>query len=426
MKLISSKSDCLEGSVKVPKSKSHTLRAVIFASLADGKSVIKEPLVSPDAISCINACRMLGAVIDDHKDHEWVIEGTAGRLNQPKKPIDVGNSGITLRFIAGIAANLDGIVEITGDDSIKNNRQMSQVIKAINDLGGRAVSKEKQGYAPMLIKGPIRGGITEIDGSDSQAVSACLLASLLCKNPVEIHVKNPGETPWIGLNLSWFGRLGIKCAHNGFKAYYMPGCQHFKGFSISVPGDFSSAAFPMAAAIMTPGSKLELQGLDMLDSQGDKAIINILHKMGAKITTSASGIIAFSSTLKGIEIDANDFIDAIPILSVLGCYAEGKTIIKNAAVARTKESDRLSAMPKELAKMGAFIEEQHDRIIIHHSRLKGAELDSHNDHRVALSLAVAGMIAEGKTIINNSECISKTYARFPQDINKCGAEIISE
>jgi len=423
IKILAEKSENLSGRVNVPPSKSHTLRAVIFGTIASGKSIIRNPLISPDAKACVEACRLLGAEIDDSDNEKWVVEGTKGKLKVPEKSIDVGNSGITLRLISGVASNCRGSVEITGDESIRANRPMEQVIKAINDLGGYAVSKRGNGFAPLVIKGPINGGFTEIRGEDSQPVSACMFASLLCKGDVEIKVNDAGEKPWIGMNLFWFDKLGLKYKHKDYGHYWLEGNQEIKGFDARIPGDFSSAAFPLAAGIMVSGSKVELNGLDMEDIQGDKEIIDVLKKMGAKIEVFRDKIIAENSVLRGIEIDVNNFIDAVPILAVIGCSADGKTTIKNAGVARKKESDRLSVMVKELRKMGAKIKEFGDSIVVEKSELYGAEVDSYNDHRVALALAVAGMAAEGKTIIKGAECIEKTYGSFPSDMKMMGAKV---
>lgn len=422
IKILVEKSENLSGKVNVPASKSHTLRAVIFGAIASGRSTIRNPLISPDAKACVKACRLLGAEINDSDDKEWDVKGTGGELKVPEKAIDAGNSGITLRLISGIASNCNGSVEITGDESIRSNRPMEQVIKAINDLGGYADSIRGNGYAPLIIKGPIKGGVTEIRGEDSQPVSACIFASLLCKGDVEIKVVDAGEKPWIGMNFSWFDRLGLKYRHEDYGHYWLTGKQEIKGFNAVIPGDFSSAAFPLAAGVMVPGSRIELNGLDMNDAQGDKEIVNVLKRMGARIDVFEGKIVVEASKLNGIEIDVNDFIDAVPVLAVVGCYADGKTIIKNAGAARKKESDRLNAMVKELNKMGARIKEFEDSIVVEKSELYGAEVDAHNDHRVALALAVAGMTAEGKTAIKGAECIEKTYGSFPNELNAVGAK----
>lgn len=417
-----SKTKSLKGKIEIPSSKSHTLRALIFATIAEGKSIIKNPLSSPDADSCAKACQILGAKIS-RKGKAWVVEGTAGNLKIPKEEINVGNSGITLRFIAGVASNCKGKLVMTGDASIQSNRPMQTMIQALSNLGVKVSSLKNNGYAPISIQGPLKGGFTTVEGHDSQPVSGLLIGSLLAEKDTEVKVVNAGEKPWVGMTLHWFDMLGLKYANKDYEHYKVQARQKIKSFSKYVPGDFSSAAFPLAAAIITPESKLEILGLDMADCQGDKELVNVLKKMGAKIEVKKESIIAKSSILKGIEVNVNDFIDAVPILAVIGCFAEGKTVIKNAEIAKHKESNRLAVMESELRKMGASISQTSDGLIIKKSRLRGAAVDSHNDHRVAMALAVAGLAAEGETTINNTECIKKTFGNFSQVMRKAGAKI---
>ncbi len=422
MKLEINKTESLQGKIEIPASKSHTLRALIFATIAKGKSIIKNPLNSPDADVCAKACQLLGAKIS-RKGKNWKLEGTAGNLKTPKEEINVGNSGITLRFITGVASNCKGKLLITGDASIQSNRPMQTMIEALNKLGAKASSLKNNGYAPISVQGPLKGGFTTVEGHDSQPVSGLLIGSLLAEKDTEIKVVNAGEKPWVGMTLHWFDMLGLKYVNKDYEYYKIPAKQEIKPFTKHVPWDFSSAAFPLAAAIITPNSKLELLGLDMTDCQGDKELVNVLKMMGANIEIKKESITIKSSSLKGIEIDINDFIDAVPILAVIGCFAEGKTIIKNAGIARHKESNRLSAMESELKKMGAKIKQTSDGLIIEKSELKGAVVESYNDHRIAMALAIAGLAAKGTTIVKNTDCIAKTFGNFSETMRRTGAKI---
>lgn len=422
MKLEIKKIESLRGKIEIPPSKSHTLRALIFATIAEGKSIIKNPLDSPDADACVKACQLLGAKIN-RKGKTWFVEGTAGKLQTPKEEINVGNSGITLRFIAGAASSCKGRLVITGDASIQNNRPMRTMAEALNNLGAKVSSLRNKGYAPISIQGPLRGGFTTVEGQDSQPVSGLLIGGLLAEEDTEIKVVNAGEKPWVGMTLHWFDMLNLKYTNKNYEHYKIPAKQKIKAFRKHVPGDFSSAAFPLAAAIITPNSKLELLGLDMTDCQGDKELVNVLIKMGAKIEIKKESIIVSSSSLKGIKVDVNDFIDTVPILAVIGCFAEGKTIIKNAEIAKHKESNRLAVMESELRKMGASIRQTGDGLIIEKSRLRGTIVNSHNDHRVAMALTVAGLAAEEATTIKNTNCIKKTFDNFSQVMRKAGANI---
>lgn len=414
----------LSGIIAIPASKSHTLRALLFASLAKGTSIIKNYLPSKDAEAMISACRLFGAKIDLSATG-IVIEGLNGKVTTTEDVIYAGNSGIVLRFCAAIGALGKHPVVITGDHSIRHQRPMHSLLNGLSQLGVTAISMRDDGYAPVIIQGPIKFNKAEIFGEDSQPVSALLIASAFANHPIEINVKNPGEKPWIALTLHWFDRLRIPYEQSQFEKYLLFGNAHYEGFNYTVPGDFSSAAFPIAAALIT-GSELTLTNIDMSDPQGDKELISTLQKMGAKIIIdekNRSLRIQKESALIGITVDINNFIDAITILAVVACFAEGETLILNGAIAKQKECDRIACIVKELKKMGADISETDDGILIQKSKLHGAKVYSHQDHRMAMSLAVAALGADGETEISDIDCISKTYPSFLEDFNRIGAEI---
>ena len=395
------KASTLRGDIVIPPSKSHTLRAILFASLAGGESIIHHPLDSPDATAMMRACELLGAKIQLQKN-QIIISGVAGKPRSPADVIDAGNSGIVLRFIAAVAALTSGDAVITGDDSIRTNRPIKP-----------------------LLEGPLQAGEAHLNGEDSQPVSALLIAAAFVSGATTIHVSNPGEKPWIDLTLDWFDRLGIKYERKGYAKYQIFGGSRYAGFEYDIPGDFSSAAFSLVAALITR-SELTLHHLDWNDSQGDKAIFSILEKMGAQFVIYPEKkciCVKKSERLKGITIDINDCIDALPILSVLACFAEGETRLTGAAIARAKECDRLSAMTQELQKMGAIISEMHDGLIIQGAPLHASTVESHNDHRVALSLAVAALATPGEITILNTNCITKSYPNFANNFQKIGANI---
>ncbi len=262
-------------------------------------------------------------------------------------------------------------------------------------------------------------------GEDSQPVSAMLIACSLLHGQSTIEVSNPGEKPWIDLTLFWLKKFGIHITHQDYARYTVPGNARIEGFTMAIPGDFSSAAFPIAAALVT-NSELTLANIDMDDCQGDKKLIEVLQQMGARIEIDDAKKtlhVRKDSKLQGMRIDVNDFIDATPILSVIGCYAEGTTEIVNASIARKKESDRLHAMATELKKMGANIEEKPDGLLISRSQLKGAHVTSWRDHRIAMSLSIAALGAHGETLVDGAECVSKTYPAFAHDFRAIGAAI---
>ncbi len=416
----------VKGSLAVPPSKSHTIRAILFGALAEGKSAIRHPLDSPDTDAMIHAVAALGAKIARDKD-SLVIEGFGGRPRVPDNVIESGNSGQVLRFIGALGGLMPHYTVITGDASIRHNRPVKPLLSAMAELGAFAESARGDGYAPIIVKGPFTKQKASLEGADSQPVSGLLIAAAFASHPIELTVINPGEKPWIDLTLDWLRKLGIPYSMRDYAWYRMEGGARIQGFSYDVPGDFSTAAFPIAAALLT-GSELELANLDMGDVQGDKAIIRVLQEMGAvfDIDSKRRTLKVKKSHLKGIRIDINDFVDALPILAVVGCFAEGKTEIVNAAIARKKESDRIHAIAHELKKMGAKIEERPDGLVIEHSILRGAVLDTYHDHRLVLSLSVAALAAESPSVVCNVECAAKTYGSFFEDFRGIGARLERE
>lgn len=414
----------VHGCITVPASKSQTLRAILFASLAKGKSTISEYLDSPDTEAMIKACRLFGARINQDPRH-IEIEGLNGSIANIKTSIDAGNSGIVLRFCSAIGALAASPVVITGDHSIQNQRPMKPLLEGLRQLGVKAVSMRGNGYAPVMIQGPLHPGSATLLGHDSQPVSALLIASAFTSGPSEINVLEPGEKPWVGLTLDWFDRLGVAYTNHDFQRYALKGGARYSGFAYTVPGDLSTAAYPIAAALITR-SELIIRNVDMQDAQGDKRLIRIFQEMGANIEidgTAKTIYVKKQSSLSGIRVDVNDFIDGITILAAVACFAEGETHIYNGAIAKQKECNRIHCIATELKKMGADITETEDGLIIRKSILKGASLQTYGDHRMALSLAVAALGAAGESKIHYTECIAKTYNAFVNDFNALGAHI---
>lgn len=424
MTLFRMRRSSLKGTIAIPPSKSHTLRAVLFAAMARGRSEVRQYLHSPDAHAMIAAMRQLGASIEVLPDR-LRIEGLGGKVQCAENVVDAGNSGLVLRFIGALAALAPTYTVITGDHSIRHHRPVKPLLQALTALGAFAVSSRLDGMAPIIVKGPIRSGHATLCGEDSQPVSALLIAAAFLEGATTLTVTGAGEKPWIDLTLSWLRRFGVEVSHVDYSSYTIQGCGGFPGFDMDIPGDLSSAAFPIAAALIT-GSELSLTHVDLNDCQGDKKIIDVLIAMGAKIEWNEKEktlTVRKGARLCGMKIDVNDFIDAVPVLSAIACFAQGNTEIVNAAIARKKESDRLHSIAVELRKMGAQIEEREEGLLITPGPLKGASVESHRDHRIAMALSVAAMGAEGETTIAGTECVEKTYPHFARDFRNCGASI---
>lgn len=418
------KKSTLQGDLVIPASKSQTLRAILFAALAEGRSTIHNYLPSPDTLAMIKACQLFGASIEV-SSKKIEIEGIKGIISSIEDVVHAGNSGIVLRFCTAVAALSCRPAVVTGDFSIRHQRPMKPMLDALSQLGVSATSMRGDHYAPLILNGPILAGSAIIQGEDSQHVSALLIAAAFVAGPIELRVTNPGELPWVALTLDWFDRLGILYENHGFEMFRLIGPARYPGFEYVVPGDLSSLAFPVAAALVT-NSEVTIHNVDLSDCQGDKELVAIFQKMGANIESDPEHKILRvkkGRPLLGISVDINDCVDAITILAVVACFAEGETHIKNAAVAAQKECNRILGITEQLGKMGADITATPDGLIIKKSSLKGSMLESYQDHRMLMSLAVAGLAAEGESTIASVECVSKTFPTFVQDFTAVGAAI---
>lgn len=415
----------LAGKVTLPSSKSHTLRSLVFAALSHESSSIIDPLPSPDTDAMISALALLGVPIQKEPGR-LSVKGLGGIFKQAEDVIDCGNSGQVLRFIGALSGLMPHYTILTGDASIRSRRPALPLLSALEQLGAFATSSRGNGLAPLIIKGPWTHQKARLCGADSQPVSGLLIAAAFHSQPTQFFVDNPGETPWIDLTLSWLDRFNIPYARNGYTFYEIQGNATMQGFSYQVPGDLSTAAFPTAAALITR-SDLTIDNIDLTDVQGDKQIFPILEAMGACFLYDSKKkqlqVFGSRSTLAGGCIDINPCIDALPILSVLGCFCTHPLTLVNGRIARQKESDRIYAICKELKKMGASIEEQEDGLTVCPSSLKGTLLETHADHRIALSLSMAALGADGPSVLEGMECTRKTYSSFLADFQNLGAQI---
>ena len=412
----------LEGTVAIPASKSHTIRGLLLGGLATGVSVFEAPLDSFDTRSAMQAMRAFGADITEEQDR-WVVTGCSGRPRVPADMLDVGNSGTTLYLAMGTAALVDGITVITGDEQIRR-RSAQPLIDALEGLGATVVSTRGNGMAPLVVTGPLTGGTTTVRGVSSQYVSSLLLACPLAAGASEIEVIELNEHPYVRMTLSWLENVGATVeASNDLARFRIPGGQAYRSFERRIPGDFSTAAFPLCAGVLS-GGEVTLTGLDPDDPQGDKAVIDILRRMGADIEVAADGITIRGGTpLRGIEVDMNAIPDAIPMLAATACFATGETVLGNVPQAREKETDRIAVMAAELAKLGADVTELPDGLVIRGGGLGGGSVCGHGDHRVVMALIVAGLAAEGTVEVDTAEAAGVTYPGFWDDMRGLGADV---
>jgi len=416
----------LSGGVTIPGSKSHTIRGLILGMLAPGTSVLQGPLDSSDTRSCIGACRAMGAQIECLDADTWQIHGTGGRPLSPGAPIDVGNSGTTLYLAMTAGALADGEIEFTGDEQIRR-RSAAPLLDALAQLGARAYSRAGNGCAPLIVGGGLRGGHVSIECPTSQYLSSLLIGCPLAEADTIIDVPLLHERPYVRMTMGWLRELGIQFdAREDLSRVEVPGGQQYPAFQRAVPADFSSATFFLVAAAVT-GSRLFLRGLDMQDTQGDKAVVGMLEQMGCTVTIEPDGLwIEGPRELKGCTFDLNATPDALPAMAVAGSLATGETRLLNVPQARIKETDRIEATACELRKLGADVEELPDGLVLHGGRLRGAEVDGRDDHRLVMALAVAGLVAEGATVVDTAEAVAITFPQFVDLMQQTGASILHQ
>ena len=413
----------MNGTVAIPGSKSHTIRAVAIASLTSGKSTIRNPLISDDTISAVNCYRALGAKVDTSNQNVWNVTGTAGKVAAPTEPIDVGNSGTTIRLAISTAAltGPDDSVQLTGDSQICS-RPVGPLLKSLNDLGAKAISKNNNGSPPVIVSGRLTGAATTIECLSSQYLSSLLLATPLADGDSEINVALLNEPDYVQITLDWLDSQGIEYENQQLASFKIKGGQRYRAFDSTISADFSSATFFVCAAAILDAD-ITLTGLDFSDSQPDKAVTDYLRTMGADITIGKETVRVKGSSLTGTTIDMNRTPDALPAMAVVAAFAKGITKLFNVPQARSKETDRINCMARELAKMGVKTEELPDGIIIHGSAPKPAVLNGRGDHRIVMALSIAGMAIDGKMTIDTAEAVGVTFPDYAKLMKSLGANI---
>jgi len=395
----------------------------MLATLAEGNSRVRGALSAGDGASALRVARTFGANVNEYEG-ALTISGIGNALDSGERECDCGNSGTSMRLFAGAAALSDKPRRFDGDASLRG-RLMWPLLDALGELGATYVLLEDGRDVPFIVNGPIRGGHTSVSGVTSQFVSSLLLCTPLASGDSVITVENLNEKPYVDLTLWWLRRMGIAFrASEDYTEFRIQGGQSYKPFDIDIPGDFSSATFPAVAAAVC-GSRVTLTGLDFSDPQGDKRVFDMLERLGVGVQHGPTGVTVESvgRRPRGADIDLNANPDALPALAVLGTVAEGETRLSNVPQARLKETDRISVMARELGAMGADIREEPDALVVRQSELRGATVNGYDDHRVVMSLALAGLIAEGETVIEGADAAQVTYPRFLDDLRSMGADI---
>jgi 3-phosphoshikimate 1-carboxyvinyltransferase len=418
----------LEGEVCAPPSKAYTQRMLIAASLSLGTSKISGPLVSDDTEATLRAVKALGARVGA-ADACWTVEG-AKPLRSSAEPIDCGESGATLRFMIPVAALAEEPTVFVFGKSLER-RPIEPLLTSLEELGVEAsMQKVKGDKSSIRVKGGgIRGGKTSIRGDiSSQFVSGLMFACPMARMDTDITLTTPLESKgYVQMTQNVLAKHGVEvAASEDLSKLRIPSSQTYKPCDHRVPGDFSSVAFLLAAAAITQ-SKVTVKNLDYETVQGDKAIVGILKRMGArgKVCSNEIRIEGGNSLLEAVDVNAKNIPDLVPVCAVLACYAKGTSRIHDARRLRYKESDRLLSLYAELGRMGADIKMDEDSLTVEGPcTLHGARIDSHGDHRIAMACAVAALGAQGETTISDADCVKKSYPGFFKDLRKLGADVI--
>ncbi len=415
----------VEGEVEAQPSKSYTHRYFSLALLADGKSRIRNPLLSLDTKATLRAVQVLGGEVEISSDSVEIV-GTGGELSPRGNKIDVGNSGTTLRIMTAISSLTPEKIQLTGDQSILE-RPMGPLVDSLNDLDVSAECQGRDGRPPVLVGGDLVGGETVITGDvSSQFISALLIAGLRSEVGIDLEIEEDLKSkPYVEITLKTIEEAGgVVKPSSSLLSYNIPGEQSLEPMDCSVPGDYSSAAFILCAGALSPEG-VKVNNLDPEDVQGDRRIIDLLEDFGASVYVEDDAVrVVGRENISGIDADCSDNPDLVPILTVLGALSEGTTRLYNVGHLRYKEVDRLDVITRELRKLGVKVEEKEDSLkVFGGNEISGGEVRSHGDHRIAMSLAVAGMYAEGPVKVKNFDCVNISYPDFVEDVRSLGVNL---
>ncbi|HMK61875.1 MAG TPA: 3-phosphoshikimate 1-carboxyvinyltransferase [Dissulfurispiraceae bacterium] len=423
------KSNGLRGEIVPPPDKSISHRAIMFSSLAEGQSVIRNFLRAEDPLSTIKAFRMLGVKIAEGTSGEIVVNGKGlYGLEEPFDVVDCGNSGTTIRLLSGVLAGNPLFTILTGDDSLKK-RPMARVITPLKQMGAKISARGGDKYPPLAIRGSKLTPIDYVMPIASAQVKSCVMLAGLYADGVTTIVESQKSRDHTERMLA---AMGAQIDVNGL-SISIKGNPKLRAVDVTVPSDFSSAAFFIAGALLVPNSDVVIRGVCMNPTR--TGLLNVLAGMGAKIKienmSDVSGepvadiVCNTASTLKAVKIGGDivpSLIDEFPILCILASRADGITEIRGAQELRVKESDRIRAMATELTKLGVEVKEYDDGMDIRgNAQFKGGSVDSYGDHRIAMSLSIAAMVSDRPIVVNNAACADISFPGFYERLKGLGA-----
>ena len=410
----------LNGTVRMPGSKSLTQRALVIASLAHGKSHLTNPLLSEDTNYLIDALRSLGKDIQVSKD-TIAIEGSGPAIGNPGRALFLGNNGTALRFLITMVALGTGTFIIDGNKRLRE-RPVEPLIEALKSLGIECHSQDKRGYPPVIVegRGAIPGGTaTFLDTDSSQYISSLFISSPYARKAININLKRTTVSiPYIGMTIDTMNSFGVDVIKQDEKTYTVPTPQYYRGREFAIEGDMSSASYFFLAAALSQG-RVRVSNINPNSVQGDRGILAVMEELGCKIGKGDTWIELTGGNLSQGEhvFDMGDMPDMVPTLAVLSASRPGRTIIKNVPHLRVKESDRIMALVTEMRRVGIEAEEREDGLVINGGIPHGAEIETYGDHRIAMSFAALGFATDG-IFIKNEECVSKSFPGFWNELDR--------
>ncbi len=407
----------VKGKVTAPSSKSYTIRGLMCAALARGESEIIYPLNSDDTEAALSVLSKVGVHVH-HKEDSWEVTG--GNFHEPDTELSCGESAATLRFMTAICSLIPGKCRLVSGPSLAK-RPVKPLVQALRQLG---VNCSCQGeLPPVLVEGGrLKGGATELPGDiSSQFVSALLFISPFAEEGMIIRLTTSLESrPYVLMTLDCLERFGITVGFSEELDEFEVLKQTYEPAKYEVEGDWSSASYLLALGAAC--GEVEVENLNPESLQGDKMIINFLRDMGAMVEVNKNSVTVRRSRLNGIRADLSDCIDLLPTMAALAAVAEGVSEFVGIERARLKESNRVAALREGLERMGIKLGEERNRLTIAGSRPKGSVIDAKDDHRIAMAFSILGSVAGG-TIINNAECVSKTFPEFWDKLKSIGGEV---
>ncbi len=402
----------VEATLTLPGSKSYTHRALVAASLAVGEVLLTNALRAEDTELTAQALARLGSAID-WQDSAIRVKGAGGRWQPVADPIYLGNSGTSMRFLTALVALGQGAYRLTGTERLCQ-RPLGDLLGALAQLGVQAASEKGDGCPPVIVRGGLRGGRARLSGAvSSQYVSALLFIGPLAPEGVEIEITDElVSRPYVDLTLEVMADFGISYYREGYRYFRVPPGQSYQPSDYAIEADASSASYFWAAAAVT-GGRVTIANLNLESCQGDAAFPGVLERLGCTVESSGAGLTVQGNELRGVTVDMAAMPDLVPTLAVIAAFARGETVITGVAHLRHKESDRLQAVATELGKMGVAVKETPDGLIISGGTPHGAAIETYEDHRIAMSFAVAGLKVPG-VVIQNPGCVAKSFPDFWQ------------